>query len=244
MLVEGQVEGGGAHGARLRLDRGVPDRPGDRLPDEHDACGRSGSCGPRTCPRSRCSLVEVPQPRSPFGIKGVGEIGLVPTAPAVAAALHAVDGEWRTTLPMRKRRLCRRSGDPSHRECNPNGRERGPTPFACGFRWPVTQNCNSNGGGGVVRWGWRGVAEEEAGAGAAAADIIGVVERARVEAQTAAADATSSFSFIASSMAVRSSSTGCDDRASRADAGSDATGAVHGVPRGVDRSPRVAHRRR
>jgi xanthine dehydrogenase molybdenum-binding subunit len=46
-------------------------------------------------------LVEVPQPLSPYGIKGVGEIGLVPTAGAVAAALHEVDGQWRTTLPMR-----------------------------------------------------------------------------------------------------------------------------------------------
>jgi xanthine dehydrogenase molybdenum-binding subunit len=45
-------------------------------------------------------LLEVPQPRSPYGIKGVGEIGLVPTAGAVAAALHAVDGVWRTSLPL------------------------------------------------------------------------------------------------------------------------------------------------
>ena len=37
-------------------------------------------------------LVEAPQPRSPYGIKGVGEIGLVPTAGAVAAALHELDG--------------------------------------------------------------------------------------------------------------------------------------------------------
>ena len=41
-------------------------------------------------------LVEEPQPRSPYGIKGVGEIGLVPTAGAVAAALHDLDGQWRT----------------------------------------------------------------------------------------------------------------------------------------------------
>jgi CO/xanthine dehydrogenase Mo-binding subunit len=47
-------------------------------------------------------LVEEPQPRSPYGIKGVGEIGLVPTAGAVAAALHDLDGDWRTTLPMRR----------------------------------------------------------------------------------------------------------------------------------------------
>jgi len=47
-------------------------------------------------------LVEEPQPRSPYGIKGVGEIGLVPTAGAVAAALHDLDGDWRTVLPMRR----------------------------------------------------------------------------------------------------------------------------------------------
>ncbi len=47
-------------------------------------------------------LVEEPQPRSPYGVKGVGEIGLVPTAGAVAAALHHLDGEWRTRLPMRR----------------------------------------------------------------------------------------------------------------------------------------------
>jgi aldehyde oxidoreductase len=46
-------------------------------------------------------LVESPEPNSPYGIKGVGEIGLVPTAGAVAAALHDYDGQWRTVLPMR-----------------------------------------------------------------------------------------------------------------------------------------------
>jgi aldehyde oxidoreductase len=49
-------------------------------------------------------LVEEPQPRAPYGIKGVGEIGLVPTAGAVAAALHDLDGEWRSALPMRRSR--------------------------------------------------------------------------------------------------------------------------------------------
>jgi xanthine dehydrogenase molybdenum-binding subunit len=52
-------------------------------------------------PEVECVLVEVPQPEGPYGAKGVGEIGLVPTAPAVAGALHAFDGEWRTSLPMR-----------------------------------------------------------------------------------------------------------------------------------------------
>jgi aldehyde oxidoreductase len=47
-------------------------------------------------------LIEHPQPRSPYGIKGVGEIGLVPTAGAVAGALRDLDGEWRAVLPMRR----------------------------------------------------------------------------------------------------------------------------------------------
>ena len=46
-------------------------------------------------------LVEDPEPAGPFGAKGVGEIGLVPTAAAVAAALAAFDGVRRTTLPMK-----------------------------------------------------------------------------------------------------------------------------------------------
>jgi xanthine dehydrogenase molybdenum-binding subunit len=46
-------------------------------------------------------LVEDPEPEGPFGAKGVGEIGLVPTAGAVAGALEAFDGIRRTRLPMK-----------------------------------------------------------------------------------------------------------------------------------------------
>ena len=52
-------------------------------------------------PEVETILVEVPQPEGPFGAKGVGEIGLVPTAAACAGALRSFDGEWRTRLPMR-----------------------------------------------------------------------------------------------------------------------------------------------
>ena len=55
----------------------------------------------RDMPEVQVILVEDPQPDGPFGAKGVGEIGLVPTAPAVAAALHAFDGIRRFTLPMK-----------------------------------------------------------------------------------------------------------------------------------------------
>ena len=55
---------------------------------------------PKDIPEIEAVLVEAPQPGSPYGIKGVGEIGLVPTAGAVAAAFHEVDGVWRNHLPM------------------------------------------------------------------------------------------------------------------------------------------------
>jgi xanthine dehydrogenase molybdenum-binding subunit len=45
-------------------------------------------------------LIEVPDEVGGYGAKGVGEIGLVPTAGAVAGALHAYDGVQRFSLPM------------------------------------------------------------------------------------------------------------------------------------------------
>ncbi|MBL6945506.1 MAG: selenium-dependent xanthine dehydrogenase [Rhodospirillales bacterium] len=52
-------------------------------------------------PKVEVILVEDPEPEGPFGAKGVGEIGLVPTAGAVAGALEAFDGERRMRLPMK-----------------------------------------------------------------------------------------------------------------------------------------------
>lgn len=52
-------------------------------------------------PPVECIFIEEPQPEGPYGAKGVGEIGLVPTASAVAGAVHAFDGRWRNRLPMK-----------------------------------------------------------------------------------------------------------------------------------------------
>ncbi|MEM7347812.1 MAG: molybdopterin cofactor-binding domain-containing protein, partial [Chloroflexota bacterium] len=57
--------------------------------------------------------VEVPDPYGPYGAKGVGEIGLVPTAGAVANALYQFDKVRRHTLPLRvkpKKRRPRTNG--------------------------------------------------------------------------------------------------------------------------------------
>jgi xanthine dehydrogenase molybdenum-binding subunit len=103
LLCEGQIEGSVHMGLGYAL---TEDFPADRetgVPSNMTL--RSlGVLRAKDVPPVRVVLVECPQPRSPYGIKGVGEIGLVPTAPAVAAALHAADGVWRTTLPMKPKR--------------------------------------------------------------------------------------------------------------------------------------------
>jgi xanthine dehydrogenase molybdenum-binding subunit len=45
-------------------------------------------------------LIEVPDEVGGYGAKGVGEIGCVATAGAVAGALHSYDGIRRVRLPM------------------------------------------------------------------------------------------------------------------------------------------------
>lgn len=52
-------------------------------------------------PEIETIFIEEPDPETAYGTRGVGEIGLVPTAPAVAGALEAFDGIHRTSLPMR-----------------------------------------------------------------------------------------------------------------------------------------------
>jgi xanthine dehydrogenase molybdenum-binding subunit len=53
-------------------------------------------------PEMELIFVEEADPECPFGARGVGEIGLVPTAPAIAGALYRFDGIVRTRLPMRE----------------------------------------------------------------------------------------------------------------------------------------------
>ncbi len=100
VLVEGQIEGSVHMGLGYALSEDFPTDPETGFP-VNMTLRSLGILRAKDVPEIEVHIVEVPQPRSPFGIKGVGEIGLVPTAPAVAAALHAVDGEWRNALPMR-----------------------------------------------------------------------------------------------------------------------------------------------
>jgi selenium-dependent xanthine dehydrogenase len=97
-LVEGQIEGGLHMGLGHSLSEefvvedGVPVT--ETLKSLHIV-------PPTGMPPVECILVEEPQPEGPYGAKGIGEAALVPTAAAVAGALHAFDGIRRTALPMK-----------------------------------------------------------------------------------------------------------------------------------------------
>ncbi|MBK8257408.1 MAG: selenium-dependent xanthine dehydrogenase [Polyangiaceae bacterium] len=97
-LCQAQVEGAVVMGLGYALTESLPCENG--IPTT--AWIRElGALRARDVPEIEVILVEDPEPEGPFGAKGVGEIGLVPTAAAVASALTAFDGEVRTELPMR-----------------------------------------------------------------------------------------------------------------------------------------------
>lgn len=97
-LCAGQVEGAVVMGLGYALTEELPTLNGMPVTSR---LREIGALRARDVPEIEVILVEEPEPEGPFGAKGVGEIGLVPTAGAVAGALHAHDGQWRTTLPMK-----------------------------------------------------------------------------------------------------------------------------------------------
>jgi CO/xanthine dehydrogenase Mo-binding subunit len=115
--VEGQIEGGlvMAQGYALmeeyRLERGIP---------------RSTSLATFLIPTSVDApaeivplVVEEPDPEGPLGAKGVGEMTMLPTPGAIAAAIHDAAGVWVDQLPITPERLLSAMGRLDH----PNRKE-------------------------------------------------------------------------------------------------------------------------
>jgi len=98
ILLEGQIEGsihmglGYALTEELKVKDGVP---------QSLKMNSLGLLRAKDMPEIEIIFIEETEPAGPFGAKGVGEIGLVPTAPAVAGALYKFDGVRRFSLPMK-----------------------------------------------------------------------------------------------------------------------------------------------
>jgi CO/xanthine dehydrogenase Mo-binding subunit len=96
--VEGQIQGGAVQGLGLALmEEYVP----GRTENLHDYL--IPTIG--DIPRMDCLLVEDAEPLGPYGAKGVGEPGLIPTAPAILGAIEHATGVRMRQLPVLPHRL-------------------------------------------------------------------------------------------------------------------------------------------
>lgn len=99
MLFEGQIEGAVHMGLGYALTEDLPMENGYLKSDKlnHLKILRA-----HQTPRIEVIGVEVPDPVGPYGAKGIGEIGLIPTAAAVANAVSAFEGNRRVRLPLKR----------------------------------------------------------------------------------------------------------------------------------------------
>lgn len=96
-LFEGQIDGSVHMGLGYALTEDLPMEGGELKSTKLRKCGVLRAA---QTPPIEVIGVEVPDEHGPYGAKGVGEIGLVPTAPAVANAFWTYDGRRRRSLPM------------------------------------------------------------------------------------------------------------------------------------------------
>jgi xanthine dehydrogenase molybdenum-binding subunit len=95
---EGQIEGAVHMGLGYALTEELPCADGMPVTT---SLFQLGALRAKDMPAVEVTLVEAYEPEGPFGAKGIGELGLVPTAAAVAGALEAFDGVRRRSLPMK-----------------------------------------------------------------------------------------------------------------------------------------------
>jgi len=100
MLFEGQIQGAVHMGLGYALSEDLPMKDGYLMSDKYNDLGILRA---HETPEIIVKGIEVKDPVGPYGAKGIGEIGLVPTAGAVANALCSFDGKRRYKLPMMRK---------------------------------------------------------------------------------------------------------------------------------------------
>ncbi len=97
MMVEAQIEGGIHMGLGYALSEQLLVELGRVV---NDSFREYGILTALDMPSIETTIVETLDPEGPFGAKGVGEMGVVPVAPAVANAIYDAVGVRITTLPI------------------------------------------------------------------------------------------------------------------------------------------------
>jgi len=97
MLFEGQVEGGVHMGLGYALTESLPMKDGYLVSDKMKDLKILRA---HETPQIDVKMIEVKDPIGPYGAKGIGEIGMVPTAAAVACAFVKFDDKKRYKLPL------------------------------------------------------------------------------------------------------------------------------------------------
>ncbi len=100
-MFEGQIEGAVHMGVGFALTEDLPMKDGYLVSKKLRDCGVLRA---HETPNVDVIGIEVKDPVGPYGSKGVGEIGLIPTAAAIANALFMFDGKRRTELPMKRKK--------------------------------------------------------------------------------------------------------------------------------------------
>ena len=96
--VEGQIQGGAAQGIGWALNEEYNVAQDGRLNNTSLLDYRMPTA--LDLPMIEAVIVEVPNPNHPFGIRGVGEAGIVPPLAAMANAVYRATGVRLTALPM------------------------------------------------------------------------------------------------------------------------------------------------
>ncbi|MBF0208341.1 MAG: selenium-dependent xanthine dehydrogenase [Oligoflexia bacterium] len=99
LLFSGQIEGSVHMGLGYALTEDFPSKDGYSLYTRFQKCGILKA---KDMPKVTVIPIEVPDKFGPHGAKGVGEIGMVPTAAAVVNAYSAYDGIRYLRLPIKK----------------------------------------------------------------------------------------------------------------------------------------------
>jgi CO/xanthine dehydrogenase Mo-binding subunit len=107
-LVQGQIEGAVVQAQGYTLTENLISRNGHILTDQLSTYLIPTILDIPDAVES--VILEVAEPNGPFGARGVGELPLLPVAPAIAAAVHDATGVWFDEFPLTPERVLRGLG--------------------------------------------------------------------------------------------------------------------------------------